>query len=452
MVHNSFIKCQVCGSVTRVRLQVGHLCQHPIVITCGKCQTSLSGTAYIGQEIPSLEYEFDNADLINGMPNADFIVECSGEFPVKKQHKEDADNIIDISPFIRNISRIEGNSSWEEFNEAIARLNTTASKWKSYKKILNLFERKSDFLAQEIKKEFQGSFFTCGSESEILRSVHNIEVIGFYTPLKSNLLDVRKFGHEVLKLNPVQMKALNIFLNSHDGYHLEEIQSQIYKIMDEFINVFPSLIPAISLQYIGEDSFDFENEGSTTSTFDTVKQFYLDTYETLGNLMIIPVALNNIKYRGDIDLSAMVDSKVFTLEEYIKLPKANRYHFCLNNEIYTNFLGAKAKVNVKLRNAIGHDDIKYDPTSQLITYFPNPKDRAKGKTEYLLEFESEVVHMFQGILVISEYLYRLRELEMMHNGDISMIMGMSKIINVYDLCPCGSGQKFKFCHWKKQRK
>lgn len=256
------------------------------------------------------------------MPNADFIVECSGEFPVKKQHKEDADNIIDISPFIRNISRIEGNSSWEEFNEAIARLNTTASKWKSYKKILNLFERKSDFLAQEIKKEFQGSFFTCGSESEILRSVHNIEVIGFYTPLKSNLLDVRKFGHEVLKLNPVQMKALNIFLNSHDGYHLEEIQSQIYKIMDEFINVFPSLIPAISLQYIGEDSFDFENEGSTTSTFDTVKQFYLDTYETLGNLMIIPVALNNIKYRGDIDLSAMVDSKVFTLEEYIKLPKA----------------------------------------------------------------------------------------------------------------------------------
>ncbi len=448
MVHNIYIKCQVCGCVTRVRLQIGHLCQHPIVVTCGKCQTSLLGTAYIGQEDISLKYEFDNADLLNGMTNADFIVECSGEFPVKKQNSENA-NKMDISPFIRNISRIEGNSSWEEFNETIARLNTTASKWKSYKKILNLFENKSEFLAQEIKKEFQGSFFTCGSESEILRSVHNIEVIGFYTPLKSDLLDVRKFGHEVLKLNPVQMKALNIFLNSHDGYHLEEMQSQIYKIMDEFINVFPSLIPAISLQYIGEDSFDFENEGSTTSTFDTVKQFYLDTYETLGNLMIIPVALNNIKYRGSIDLSAMVDSKVFTLEEYIKLAKAKRYRFCLN-EIYTNFLNVD--VNVKLRNAIGHNDINYDTVSQLITYVPDPQNRAKVKTEYLLEFENEAVHMFQGILVISEYLYRLRELEMMHNGDVSMIMGMSKIIDAYDLCPCGSGQKFKFCHWKKQRK
>lgn len=47
MVHNIYINCQVCGSVTSVRLQVGHLCRHPIVITCGKCQTSLLGTASV---------------------------------------------------------------------------------------------------------------------------------------------------------------------------------------------------------------------------------------------------------------------------------------------------------------------------------------------------------------------------------------------------------------------
>ena len=238
-----------------------------------------------------------------------------------------------------------------------------------------MFENKSNFLVQEIKKEFKGTFFSCESKSEILRSVHNIEVIGFYTPLKSDLLDVLKFGYEVLKLNPVQTKVLNNFLDLHNGYHLDELQSQIYKIMDEFINIFPALIPAISLQYIGEDSFDFVNEGSTTSTFDMVKQFYLDTYETLGNLMIIPVALNNIKYRGNIDSSTMVDSKVFTLEEYIKLTKAKRYHFCLSNETYTDLLDVKA--NVKLRNAIGHNDINYDAATQLITYFPDPKDRTK---------------------------------------------------------------------------
>lgn len=55
------------------------------------------------------------------MANVDFIVECLGELTVKKQ-MEDADNIIDLSPFMRNISRIEGNSSWKKFYETIAQL------------------------------------------------------------------------------------------------------------------------------------------------------------------------------------------------------------------------------------------------------------------------------------------------------------------------------------------
>ena len=54
----------------------------------------------------------------------------------------------------------------------------------------------------------------------------------------------------------------------------------------------------------------------------------------------------------------------------------------------------------------------------MITYIPNPKDRTKKKTEYLLEFENEAMRMFQAILGVSEYLYRLRELELMHDGKI----------------------------------
>ena len=75
----------------------------------------------------------------------------------------------------------------------------------------------------------------------------------------------------------------------------------------------------------------------------------------------------------------------------------------------------KILVNAKLRNAIGHNDVEYNLVDQLITYIPNPKDRTKKKTEYLLEFENEAMCMFQAILKVSEYLYRLRELELMHD-------------------------------------
>ncbi len=211
-------------------------------------------------------------------------------------------------------------------------------------------------------------------------------------------MQIISFSSGILKMDSAQMKDLINFLNSHDGFHLEELQELVYKVYDEFMTVYQRLIPALAIQYCKENSFDYEHEGSTTSSFDSVKQFYLDAYEALGNLMIIPVALNNIKYRSDINAMNPVEKNVTSLEDYIKITKASRYHFCVDSEIYTGFLNIL--VNAKLRNAIGHNDVEYNSVNQLITYIPNPKDRTKKKTEYLLEFENEAMRMFQGILGI----------------------------------------------------
>lgn len=114
----------------------------------------------------------------------------------------------------------------------------------------------------------------------------------------------------------------------------------------------------------------------------------------------------------------------------------------MDTEVYTDFLDVV--VNAKLRNAIGHNDVEYDAVSQVITYIPNPKDRTKKKTEYLLEFENEAVHMFQALLGVSEYLYRLRELSLMYDGKIPLMVqeraNWPKKIGRNDPCPCGSGK------------
>lgn len=448
MVYNCFIRCQVCSKITRVRLQVGWQTEHPVVITCGECGTSLSGQVTIGQESLGLGFKFNNATIINEGDYEDFLVECSGEFPVVKQCDAQNGERDVITPFIRVMSRMKDENSYERFCQSVSQLKQTAEKWKDYKRILDLFQSKSDYVVQEIKKIFEGEFFQCRDEYEILRAVHLIEVHGFYSPLKREILDNMSISSDILKLDSAQLKKLIEFMNSHDGYQIHEMQALIYKLYGDFIDIYQSLIPAIAIQYCKEGSTNFEEEGSTTSTFDTVKQFYLDAYEALGNLLVIPVALNNIKYRGDFDKLAPVEPKAVTMGDFLGLTKAKRYHLCLETEIYTDFL--KIIINPKLRNAIGHNDVDYNTTSQLITYIPNPRDRTKKETEYLLEFENEAVHLFQGILSISEYLYRLRQLELMVDGKspvmTKMPIGNSKKIGRNESCPCGSGKKYKFCH------
>lgn len=172
------------------------------------------------------------------------------------------------------------------------------------------------------------------------------------------------------------------------------MQELIYKLYDEFVAVYQRLIPALAIQYCKDGSFDFESEGSTTSSFDSVKQFYLDVYEALGNLLIIPVALNNIKYRSDINAMNPIEKNVGTLDDFIKLTKASRYHFCLDSEVYIGFLDVV--VNAKLRDAIGHNDDEYDAVKQLITYIPNPKDRTKKKQNTFWNLKTKLYTCFRG--------------------------------------------------------
>ena len=131
MVYNHFIKCQVCGTVTRIRLQVGYLNEHPINIACGCCRTTINGKVFIGQESIDLKYTFENADDVQG-DNADYVAECSGEFPTLKLRIDAPNSRMILSPFMR-FSQQEG---YEEFTQVISKLNGFHNRWAQYPKVV----------------------------------------------------------------------------------------------------------------------------------------------------------------------------------------------------------------------------------------------------------------------------------------------------------------------------
>lgn len=298
MVYNEFIKCEVCGCVTRIRLQVGWLDEHPIAVTCGKCGISLKGKVKIGQEIPELKFKFENAEMVNATPTTlpDYVVECSGEFPTIKMCEGWVlqDNF--VTPFIRYQQKMTDFDNYKDFGRRVATFKHTINIWPQYKRVLQLYKGGNrEYLIQEIKKIFPEDFIMCRNELEIIRAVRMIEVHGFLLPLKPEIICLPEIGSSILKLEKEQINSFIEYLNSHDGYGLNQMQEQINVLLGEFIETFPYLVPAFSLQFCEEENIDFETEGTTTSTYDDVKQFYLDTYETLGNLLIIPAAIDNIK-------------------------------------------------------------------------------------------------------------------------------------------------------------
>lgn len=169
--------------------------------------------------------------------------------------------------------------------------------------------------------------------------------------------------------------------------------------------------------------------------------------------MILPIALNNIKYRGNFKSVQPIKEQIKNLDDFIVATKGTRYHYCNSAEVYVDKLNLQ--VNSKLRNAIGHNDVEYNTITQKITYLPDPKDRSKQLTKYLLEFENESIHLIQAIIVISEYLYRLREIELIVKGHTPINPYETneghKKLGRNDPCSCGSGKKHKKCCLRKDR-
>ena len=105
-----------------------------------------------------------------------------------------------------------------------------------------------------------------------------------------------------------------------------------------------------------------------------------------------------------------------------------------------------AVINPNARNAVGHNDAIYNTFTQEIIAHPNPRDKLKEYRIYLLEFENEAMRLFQAVLAISELLYHLRKTEFILNGYSSIRdNGTNKKTGRNELCPCGSGKKYKYC-------
>lgn len=447
------LKCDVCGSIIQTKIQAGWLEKHPIRITCGKCKISINGEITLNQNEGIIEnLTFKNAHAVEDNGNYDYYIGVSGELLTFKLENYDKTNFVKylIPPFFHaRWAMSEGNELFKR--NVIKFLYNTKSNWHKYSRIFELANNKNyEYLENELLKISPNNSIAHNNLCEYNKALHQIISINFNFIFTDLYTIENEISTQLLKLNRNCINNLIDFLKSQNDI-LSKYQIKIHAILDKFINIFQYLIPAYGIYFYEKQDINYTKYGVTTTSFEDIKQFYSDCYETLGDIMMIPIGLNNIKYRNDFEKNSLPDNQGNL--PYSKLFyefKGTRLKYMNISEIFSDI--TELTFNNKLRNAIGHNNYDYDGITQQITYIPNEKKIDIKEHIYLLQFSKECLELFKTTLLINEIIFHLKNFEYINNGSEppQISAEFKKNIGRNMQCPCGSGKKFKNCCGKNQ--
>ncbi|OME34921.1 hypothetical protein [Paenibacillus odorifer] len=409
----SYYKCEVCGYVTLVRTQYGWLDSHPIRYTCGNCKILIKGIAILDQQNADFRIDIENASLVSPENEADFYIETSGELLTEKLQPYNSETHWYIPPpFFRGLWGMgdpsDPQSGYEKFDifkkNVISFLHTTKNEWPRIRRINELWHHENhEYLVQEVRKVLPKKQFPMNNRLEYLRGVHFITKF-FLQPVISYEHNETIFRElkSLFEQNPANMIELSRYFKDH----YRSYDRRILRIIEHFTEVFKFLIPAYGLTYYHEISEDLvEKKGMTTAAFEDIKEFYIDTYEFVAEIVPIIIGYNNLKYRDDF--KKMSDTKPkYEFDKFLEAHKGKKVEYIDGTEVFDSLI-VDGSIDNKIRNAIGHNTYEFDGISQLIKYDPVGKNKPSDIREmYLVQFAGKCLSIFQTVVHIWELLYQ----------------------------------------------
>ncbi len=224
---------------------------------------------------------------------------------------------------------------------------------------------------------------------------------------------------------------------------------KVIEVFSDFMTIYPNILPAET--YMRYKNKNLEGVGIATCSFSDIKTFYQDAYESILSLIYIPVCFDNLVYRGDFQSfdSCFEDvfcpkNKVRDLRWYRGIDNGTRINKLNENEKFQRILELPA--NRLLRNGIGHNNIKYDGITQIITAYDLKKPDKVNFQNNLMNVAVDCLGLAKSAVVMSEMiLFLLRQEFRLENVYSIIHPRFYKKAQVNDACPCGSGRKYKKC-------
>ncbi len=455
MMVSRIITCPICSKKTLLRIQDGgYLNEYPVRFNCINCRTLIKGNYIMNPKAHNRGLNIINAKVEECIPEpitlnisgVDYVAEVSGELPCKMVCEYKGG--ISESPFLSATDHIDDMQGY------IARLkyfNSNMEEWKAQKSTaFQLLEDGSiEYIAMALKNRMGTYAYEC---NHYIKSLHCLQEV-VLEETKYIFFDGKQDEYILSIINALSQldkDALQIFIEGLGG--VEELILAYRKTIDvisEFMTIYPNLLPAETYSLFKNK--ETANSCIATCSFNDVKTFYQDSYESLLSVLMIPVCLDNIKTRGNYQAFSSVYDAVYCNSKYTRnlqwyrgLDNGTRINKLDENEEFQRIILLPA--NRLLRNGIGHNNIRYDSLDQSIIAYDMKK---KGKILYkdsLMNVAIDCLGLAKSAVILSEMILYLLRMEFRKDGVSTIIHPrFYKGAQPNDKCPCGSGIKYKKC-------
>lgn len=445
MTANYFLKCPICNAITHMRSPAGYIVRTPVRIHCGNCTTLMTGEFVSDERTGTCSFVPSNCEQVP-RTQSDFYGEASGEVPVHKTctHRGDSYGLPPfLSPALLCMDMVE-TEILEDYIDYACHISELTSNWDSRMILYNLMlMQKYDLIRDKYAVCAEKWMCDLTGEFGIQKFVHLEYLYDFgyifgKTGMKKLLTEI---NYEIIHLDKSKLREMTDDIFTAD--RIRDIQSKMFKIMEGYISIALYVMPALSTFFLKEGkTIDRKNYGISTCSFSDIKNFYLDSFESLASCCDIIKCLDNIKHRGGYN---NFGTKMTAENFRFHTKNGNKVKELVRTEFFSSAF-ALSNDAYELRNAIGHNEYNYDGFCQEIRYRPNKREPNIECCAYLLDVAKECVSLMRSSIVLEFIAFELiREQYRASDTDLYFHPILYSKVRSQNRCPCGSGKKYGQC-------
>ena len=354
MQMNYYLKCDICGAVSNLKYQMGYSTRHPIRFKC-QCGVSLRGEYSEKNGI-----NFENAQIVDDQPNQlpALVVYSSGDFLTKPPFiPKKIEQLFMPTSFISATFYLDYDQFRKEFSFVVRYRDELHQINRAINELY--FAGNKNLLVETINKYYSGQIFNLktNNDMDIFRSVAKINQIQFLNSKESDaVMKIMSLYQKAVSERRTELERYISFLKKLN--RLERWKKRIYNLCDTVYEKIDLLIPIISIDFYKGDKEEMLDGrfAITTTSFEDIKQLYVDLYELIAEVLILLVGFDNVLERGDYEkLKPVAGLKVNSLSDMANMRNKGNIIKFLDNGGKACELVCKC-LSSNTRNSIGHYD------------------------------------------------------------------------------------------------